>query len=176
VLRPTQRLAVYEIRVIAIPQAAIALHARSVVLISEAALTLLGPGELQALVAHEIGHEYLWLDYLRASRFGYDARLRQLELLCDGIAIVTLLRLGMDPSRLMSGVDKVFRFNRQRFGVAENEKAFPTVAERRQFAQALITWARAPVRPGGRDDASNAPPWSSAQRCIASCGKTVVKW
>ena len=57
-LRATQRISVYEIKVIAIPQAVIGIHARAVVLISDAALRLLKPDELQALVAHEIGHEY----------------------------------------------------------------------------------------------------------------------
>ena len=50
---------VYVIKVIAVPQAAIGLHARTVVPISEAALTLLNVDELLALAAHEIGHEYV---------------------------------------------------------------------------------------------------------------------
>lgn len=61
VLRATD--SVYVIKVIAVPQAAIGLHGRAVLLISETALTLLGADELQAMVAHEIGHEYVWLEY-----------------------------------------------------------------------------------------------------------------
>ena len=140
-LRPTQRLSVYQIAVIAVPQAAVGLHARAVVLVSEAALRLLKADELQALVAHEIGHEYIWLDYERASRAGDNSRLKELELVCDAIAIVTLQRLDMDPSRLMAGVEKISRFNRERFGTAENENAFPTLAKRRQYAQLVIQWA-----------------------------------
>ena len=41
--------------------------------------------------------------------------------MCDAIAIVTLHGLGMDVSRLMSGVQKISRFNRERFGTAINE-------------------------------------------------------
>ena len=41
--------------------------------------------------------------------------------MCDGIAIVMLQGLGMDVSRLMSGVQKIGRFNRERFGAANNE-------------------------------------------------------
>ena len=54
--------------------------------------------------------------------------------MCDAIAIVTLHGLGMDVSRLMTGVQKISRFNRERFGTANNEKDYPTVAERRAFA------------------------------------------
>jgi hypothetical protein len=46
VLRGTERESVYEIKVIAVPQAAIGLHARAVILISEPALTLLDADEL----------------------------------------------------------------------------------------------------------------------------------
>jgi Zn-dependent protease with chaperone function len=62
VLRATERDSVYQIKVIAVPQAAIGLHARAVILISEAALTLLDADELQALMAHELGHEYVWTE------------------------------------------------------------------------------------------------------------------
>ena len=119
------------------PQAAIGLHARAVVLISESALTLLDADELQALVAHEVGHEYVWTERERSFRLADRSRLKDLELMCDGIAIVTLHGLGMDVSRLMSGVQKISRFNRERFGTANNERDYPTLAERQAFARAM---------------------------------------
>jgi hypothetical protein len=135
VLRATD--SVYAIKVIAVPQAAIGLHGRTVLLISETALTLLGADELQAMVAHEIGHEYVWLEYERAFGLADRNRLKELELVCDGIAIATLHGLGMDPSRLMAGVEKISRFNRERFGTAINESSHPTLGQRRAFARAL---------------------------------------
>jgi hypothetical protein len=136
-LRATGRESVYDIKVIAVPQAAIGLYARAVILISEAALTLLDADELPALVAHEIGHEYVWTERERSFRLADRTRLKDLELVCDGIAIVTLRALGMDVSRLMSGVQKVSRFNRKRFGPANNERDYPTVAQRETFALAM---------------------------------------
>src|SRR5262245_5907837 len=121
VLRATGRESVYEIKVIDVPQAAIGLHARAVLLISEAALTLLDAGELQALLAHEIAHEYMWTERERAFQRADRSRLKDLELLCDGIAIVMLHGLGIDVSRLMAGVRRISRFNRERFGTANNE-------------------------------------------------------
>jgi len=149
VFRATDRDSVYEIKVITVPQAAIGLHARAVVLISEAALTLADADELQALLAHEIAHEYVWTERERAFRLGDRKSLKNLELVCDAIAIVTLHELGMDLSRLMTGVQKISRFNRERFGTAINERDYPTVTQRRAFAGAVATWISA-RNPGTR--------------------------
>jgi hypothetical protein len=65
VLRVHGRDDVYEVRVITVPQAWTGLHDRAVLLISLPALTLLHVEELQALVAHEVGHEYVWKPYRR---------------------------------------------------------------------------------------------------------------
>ena len=138
-LRATGWESVYEIKVIAVPQAGLALYARAVVLISEATLTLVDAEELQALVAHEVGHEYVWAERERSFKVGDHSRLKDLELMCDGIAIVMLRGLGMDVSRLMSGLQRINRFNRERFGDANNESDYPTLAQRQVFARAMAT-------------------------------------
>jgi hypothetical protein len=149
VLRAADRESVYVVKVIDVPQAAVGLHARTVLVISESALTLLSADELQALVAHEIGHEYLWLDYEGAIARADRGRLKELELLSDVIAIVTLHGVGLDGFRLMSGVEKISRFNQERFGVALNENDYPTLAERREFARATVAWTTAQQVPVG---------------------------
>ncbi len=140
-LRATGRDSVYEIKVVDIPVARIGLFERTVVVISEPALTLVDADELQALVAHEIGHEYLWTDYERASRLGDHSRLKELELLCDAFAIVTIRGLGKDPSRLITGIEKFMHYNERLFGTTYNESGYPTLFERREFARAVRTWA-----------------------------------
>jgi hypothetical protein len=139
-LRATDRESVYVVKAVEVPQAMVGLHARTVVLVSEPALNLLSADELRALIAHEIGHEYLWPEYERAAARADPARLKDLELLCDAIAIVTLEGLGLNPHRLMTGVEKMSRFNRDRFGIALNEKDYPTLAERRAYAQTIVQW------------------------------------
>ena len=136
-LRATGRESAYEIKVIDVPPAAIGLHARAIIFVSETALTLLDADELQASLAHEIGHGYVWTERERAFQLGDHKRLKDLELVCDAIAIVTLHGLGMDVSRLMSGVEKIGRFNRQRLGTANNESDYPILAERQAFARAM---------------------------------------
>jgi hypothetical protein len=146
------RDAVYVVKVVDIPRAAVALHARAVLLISKPALDLLRPEELQALVAHEAGHEYFWDEYFQAQRDEDRSALRRLELLCDGVAIVTLGRVGTAPGHLTSALAKVIRYNRERFGVAQNEDDYPAIADRRTFARRLVEW----IGPSGVAPASGA--------------------
>jgi len=158
VLESTQRNSVYSVKVIDVPQAAIGLHARAVLLISEAALSLLTTEELQALAAHEVGHEYVWDDYERAVGFADRNRVKELELFCDAIAIAILHRLGMDSSQLSSGIEKISSFNRQRFGTADNERNYPTVGERRLFAARIRAWLRRAELPRPALVLPNSPP------------------
>ena len=57
-----------------------------------------------------------------------------------------IVGLKLGASRLTAAIEKTMRFNRQRFGSALNEDAYPTVAERRAFVRAVTKWAegRAP--------------------------------
>jgi hypothetical protein len=141
------REAIYVVKVIEVPRAAVALHARTIVLISKPALDLLDPEELQALVAHEIGHEYFWHESVRARRNSDRPLLRTLELLCDGLAIVTLRRAGTDPRELTTALDKMIDYNRDRFGAALNEADYPAIGERRTFARRLVAWLRQSAAP-----------------------------
>ena len=76
----------------------------------EPALKLLEVAELEAQLAHETGHAYFWGDDAPASAMDY-RRAKDLELLCDAIALATLHRLRLDPSRLMTGIEKITRYN-----------------------------------------------------------------
>jgi predicted Zn-dependent protease len=85
VLAAAQRESVYGVKIISVPQAAVVLHARAILVISEHALTLLTAVELQAVVAHEIGHEYIWAEYEQAKTAADRHRLQELELVCDAM-------------------------------------------------------------------------------------------
>jgi len=52
---------------------------------------------LAGLVAHEVGHDYLRSPHIIAQLDADSRRGREIELVCDGIAVATLLRLGLDP-------------------------------------------------------------------------------
>ncbi len=84
---------------------------RTVVLLSAKALALLDADELAALVAHEMGHDADWDAYAMAMQQHDTERMRELELKADGIAVITLEHLAIDPERLASAIQKVMRYN-----------------------------------------------------------------
>jgi hypothetical protein len=144
VLRLHQRQPIYEFAIYESapkPFAFIGLHQRAVLLISDIALNLLTAAELQASVAHEIGHEYVWAEYLEAARGNDDRRLKELELICDGVAILTMRRAGIDPAALITATGKIARFNVSSTGPSGNAHRYPSDGERRSFGQAIMIWA-----------------------------------
>jgi Zn-dependent protease with chaperone function len=141
VLRQHDRQFVYAVVVVDLPQARVGLHGKSVILVSLPALRLLTSGEIQAVVAHEIGHEYVWDEYFAAKRRGDGSCLRRLEFFCDAVAVVTLRRAGLDPADLALGLSRLRSFNRQ-FGKARDEDVYPTVEERQAFIKEVMSAAK----------------------------------
>jgi hypothetical protein len=141
-----ERGQVFEIRLIDVPQAVIALYDRAVILISRPALRLVSGPELQALVAHEIGHEYFWSEFERSRERDDKPGRQELELKCDGIAVLTLAALNLDPARLMAGLRKIWGFN-QALGATANAGGYPTMRDRERLVAAVqaMTSARAVV-------------------------------
>jgi hypothetical protein len=137
VLRAHGRDSVYHVKVITVRQAWTGLHARAVLLISLPALTLLTSEELQALVAHEIGHEYVWQQYADAKSRKEVKRVRELELVCDAIALRTLAHEGVLPERLQTATEKVSWYNRERLGLALDLRNYPSLKERRQLIKKM---------------------------------------
>ena len=91
----------------------------------------------RARQAHEIGHEYVWQPFADA-RARRDARkLRELELICDVIALRTLERLGRQPERLQTAIEKTSWYNRERLGVASNEGDYPSLKERKRLLKQM---------------------------------------
>jgi hypothetical protein len=66
--------------------------------------------------------------------------MQELELRCDGIAVLTLRRLGIDPERLVSAVQKTTHFNQHRRMVA-SAGDYISLGERVAFIRAMATMA-----------------------------------
>jgi hypothetical protein len=127
---------VFEIKLVDAPQASAVILARAILVLSQAALRLLSTAELQALVAHEAGHDYFWAEYEAVHR-GDDPRgRRELEFRCDAIAVLTLLELGLDPTPLISAIRKLTLYN-ERLGADPKDERYPTMDERERFIRAI---------------------------------------
>jgi hypothetical protein len=128
---------VYLVKVIDVPQAWTGLYGRGVLLISAPLLKVVSSGELQALVAHEIGHEYSWEAWNSARAAGRKDSMHDIELTCDAIAVITLEKLGEDPQLLISALERVARYNSERFGDAIDQTSHPPLGERRAVIEKL---------------------------------------
>ncbi len=150
VLKAHGREQTYLLKVVDSRQARVGLHARFVVLVTLTALRILSPAQLQAIVAHEIGHEYVWDEYEAARRQNDWPQLRTLELYCDAVALVTLARIRTNPETLAEGLRLMDRSDK-RNGFEMSENWYPTVAERAGFARQIMTlaprWADQPSQP-----------------------------
>jgi hypothetical protein len=111
ILRYHERDSVIEVTVIRAREAFIRMQGRAVLLISESALNLLPAPELQAVVAHELGHEYFWVEFMEARQQKHYELMREIELRCDGIAVIAMLRLKLDPAKLDSALARIRMFN-----------------------------------------------------------------
>lgn len=140
ILQYHERDTVLEIKVINAREAFVRFQGRSVLLISENILRLLSVEELQAVVAHELGHEYFWGELMEARQQKNHDRLREAELYCDGIAVITLYRLGIDPAKLISALVRIRAFN-NRFST--DSLSYPLPTERYAFIRAMGELVRA---------------------------------
>ena len=152
-LRPVlvylERDAVIEVKVLRLKPAWAGFLGGAAVLVSEAAVDLLTAEELQATVAHELAHEYFADEYEAArSDKRYDT-VKEVELRCDAISIVTLRQLGLDSGALLSAVSKLTKFN-ERHGLPSNPNLGPSTKERARFAHAV---ARLVAADGAGDEA-----------------------
>lgn len=162
VLRPHEREKVYLIKVVDSPQARVGLHARFIVVASNTALRILSPVQFQAIVAHEIGHEYVWDEYESARRKGNTSRLRALELFCDGVAAVTLARIGVAPAELLDAL-RLLDASDRRNGIVLEDNSYPTLAERADFAQQIATWLK------GDRSSSRHPTAAEGRKFVVEC-------
>ena len=112
------------------------LHARSVLLISRVALGLINADEVLAIVAHELGHDYVWDEYEQARQHEDNHRLQELQLRCDGIAVIAMARLGVGSEHLVSALTKLARHN-HRLGIRIRRGYLP-LEQRARFIRAMV--------------------------------------
>jgi hypothetical protein len=136
VLAYHQRQGVIELKLITVGHAFVGLHARTVLLVSREALDQVNVRELQALAAHEMGHEYFWDEYAQAMAARDHGRLRELELRCDGVALLTLHALGLGGDDLIAAVKRLTLFN-ERLGAVASAGAYVSVGERARFIETM---------------------------------------
>ena len=131
------------VKVIDVGYAFVGLHARMVLLLSRDALAVVTAGELQALAIHELAHELVWDEYQAAIAARDEARMQELELLCDGIAVLMLKRLDRAPDDLIRAVTKMVRHN-EGLGTRDAVRSHVSLKDRKYFIQRVAALTDGP--------------------------------
>jgi Zn-dependent protease with chaperone function len=74
--------------------------------VSTRALLRLAEEELQAAVAHEVGHLYTMVEAYYAEKAKDHAKLRETELFADAVSALTMKALSKDPAAVLRGIEK----------------------------------------------------------------------
>ena len=122
----------------------VGLYDRCALIITKKALDLLSEQEMQAVVAHELAHEWFWVEYQLARESKQDDKIQEIELRCDGIAILALDRLRLNPAQIISAMRKMGNY--ERGTVAAKRYVAPN--ERLTFARSMINSLSARGRAG----------------------------
>ena len=138
ILKYHQRDSVIEFKVLRASTATAVFLAGAAVLITGPALKILTVEELQAVVAHELGHEYYWNRFELARQNRDYTELQELELRCDGIAVVTLQHLGLDPESLVSAITKLNKYNAHPGSSSTQNQNYVAFSERVAFIHQMI--------------------------------------
>jgi hypothetical protein len=75
-----------------------ALVDRAVIIITTRLMTIASDEEIRGVVAHELAHDYIWEEYMRARNEKDAKQMRECELFCDAVAAFTLKQIGDDPA------------------------------------------------------------------------------
>jgi hypothetical protein len=71
---------------------------RAVIIITTRLMTIASDEEIRGIVAHELAHDYIWDEYVKAKREKDIKRMHECELFCDAVAAFTLKQIGDDPA------------------------------------------------------------------------------
>jgi len=83
------------------------LVARAAIIITTQLMLITGEAELRGIIAHELAHEYLWEERERAFKENDESRLREIELFCDAVAVMTLKEIGDDPAHYARALERL---------------------------------------------------------------------
>jgi hypothetical protein len=85
---------------------------------------------LVGVVAHELAHEYVAIAKFDARASKDKVKLQELELFCDGVAVVTLLALRLDPARYSTALTKICTHSHAAREMNDGSGTHPALATR----------------------------------------------
>lgn len=99
--------------------------------ISNRALKIVKDDEaLAGIIAHELSHEYFALQFLRAHNFHDYKTLRIIEMMCDALATITLLKLEINPDKYSGVLQKIIRHSKASEQLNNGSREMPSLESR----------------------------------------------
>ncbi len=85
---------------------------------------------LSGIIAHELSHEYFALQFLRAHNSHDYKTLRIIEMMCDALATITLLKLEINPDKYSAVLEKIIRNSEASEQLNNGSKEMPSLQSR----------------------------------------------
>src|SRR5262245_16447009 len=103
-----------------------------VIVLSSEVLKIVGDDDaaLVGVVAHELAHEYVAMPMLHALRAGDNVKIRELELFCDAVAVVTILSLQMNPNPYSKALERICKHSQAAASLNDGSSTHPSVDAR----------------------------------------------
>jgi len=112
--------------------------AGALIAISNRALKIVKDDEaLAGIIAHELSHEYFALQFLRAHNTHDYATLRIIELMCDALTTVTMLKLEIDPQRYSDALQKIICHSKASEQLNDGSREMPSLEARLHVISAI---------------------------------------
>lgn len=84
------------------------------------------------IIAHELSHEYLALQFLQAYQSHDCEKLRVIELECDAFATITMIALKMNPDRYAEALRRIVHNSKESEKLNDGNNGMPTLEARLQ--------------------------------------------
>jgi hypothetical protein len=152
ILKLHDRADILEIKIFEHDKPYVMVHCGSLIMVSSRSVELAGSeAGLLGIIAHEVAHDYLSSPQL-IKRLDSDSRLgREIELVCDGIAVATLLRLGLDPADYAVALSNNILSNDEIRRLNRGDMLYPSLPARLK----MISLVSALNRPGFTGDSNS---------------------
>jgi len=85
---------------------------------------------LSGIIAHELSHEYFAMQFLRAHNSKDHKTLRIIEMMCDALATITLLKLEINPDKYAAVLEKIIRNSEASEQLNNGTKEMPSLQSR----------------------------------------------
>ncbi len=97
--------------------------------------------EIRGVVAHELAHEYVWDERLKAKQAKDGPLLRECEIFCDAVAAVTLKEIGDDPASYARILERLTYIGIKSGNITRAESdTHPSLDARKKLNRFLCQW------------------------------------